>query len=51
MQGTIENVFHLMVNVMVTFKGLNVDRLGAKLISMGYDGNNVFQGAEASVIT
>jgi hypothetical protein len=40
-----------MVNVMVTFKGLNVDRFGAKLISMGYDGNNVFQDAKANVIT
>jgi hypothetical protein len=34
-QGTIENAFHLIVNAMVTFKGWNVDQLGAKLISMG----------------
>jgi hypothetical protein len=46
----IEDVLHLMVNVMVTFKGLNVDQFGANLISMGYDGNNVFQGAKTNVI-
>jgi hypothetical protein len=32
-----------MVNVMVTFEGLNVEQLGVKFISMGYsDGSNVF---------
>jgi hypothetical protein len=40
--GDIENIFHLMVDVMVTFKGLSVELLGVKLISMGYDGKNVF---------
>jgi hypothetical protein len=32
-----------MVNVMVTFEGLNVEQLQMKFISMGYnDGGNVF---------
>jgi hypothetical protein len=32
-----------MVNVMATFEGLNVEKLGVKFISMGYsDGSNVF---------
>jgi hypothetical protein len=36
---------------MVTFWGLNVKQLGAKLISMGCKGNSVFQGAKASLTT
>jgi hypothetical protein len=36
---------------MVTFWGLNVKQLGAKLISMGCKGNSVFQGAKASFTT
>ncbi len=36
---------------MVTFGGLVVKQLGAKLISMGCDGSNVFQGAKAGVTT
>jgi len=35
---------------MVTFGGLNVEQLGAKLISMGCDGNNVFQVVRVGVI-
>jgi hypothetical protein len=36
---------------MVTFWGLNVKQLGAKLISIGCKGNSVFQGAKVSLIT
>jgi hypothetical protein len=36
---------------MVTFRGLSVKQLRAKLISMGCNGNSVFQGARASVTT
>jgi hypothetical protein len=36
---------------MVTFGGLNVEQLGAKFISMGWDGNSVFQGVRVGVIT
>jgi hypothetical protein len=50
-QGIVENNFHLMFIAMVTFGGLNVKQLGAKLILMGCNGSNVFQGAKASVIT
>ncbi len=34
---------------MVTFRGLNVEQLGAKLISMSCDGNNVFQVVRVGV--
>jgi hypothetical protein len=40
-----------MVDVMVTFGGLSVELLGVKLISMGYDGKNVFQGENVNVTT
>jgi hypothetical protein len=40
-----------MVDVMVTFGGLSVELLGMKLISMGYDGKSVFQGANVNVTT
>jgi hypothetical protein len=50
-QGTIENIFHLMLTTIVTFGGLNGEELGAKLISMGYDGSSVFQGARVGVST
>jgi hypothetical protein len=36
---------------MVTFGGLSAKQLGAKLISMGCEGNNVFEGARASLTT
>ncbi len=36
---------------MVTFGGLSAKQLGAKLISMGCEGNNVFEGARASFTT
>jgi hypothetical protein len=42
-QGSIENLFHLMINVKATFGGFNVEQLGMKLISMGYDGNICFK--------
>jgi hypothetical protein len=48
-QGIVENIFHLMFIAMVTFGGLNVKQLGAKLILMGCDGSNVFQGAKAGI--
>jgi hypothetical protein len=35
----------------VTFGGLNAEQLGTKLISMGYDGSSVFQGAKVGVTT
>jgi hypothetical protein len=48
-QRTTENIFYLMFIAMVTFGGLNVEQLGTKLISMGCDGNNVFQVVRAGV--
>jgi hypothetical protein len=42
--------FHLMVNVMATFEGLNVEQLGVKFMSMGYsDGSNVFDIARVQL--
>jgi hypothetical protein len=40
---TSNNVFGLMVKNLLNFSGLRLEELGAKLINMGYDGNNVFQ--------
>jgi hypothetical protein len=40
-----------MFTAMVTFGGLSVKQMGAKLISMGCDGSNVFQGARVGVST
>ncbi len=34
---------------MVTVGGLNFKKLGAKFVSMGYDGSNVFQGVRVGV--
>jgi hypothetical protein len=34
---------------MVTFGGLNFEKLGAKFILMGYDGSSVFQGVRVGV--
>jgi hypothetical protein len=36
---------------MITFRGLNVEKLETKFISMGCDGNNVFRGARIGVTT
>jgi hypothetical protein len=36
---------------MVTFGGLNFKKLGAKFVSMGYEGNSVFQGVKVGVTT
>ncbi len=36
---------------MVTFGGLNFEKLGAKFILMGYDGSSVFQGVRVGVTT
>ncbi len=36
---------------MITFGGLNVEKLGIEFISMGFDGSNVFQGARIGVTT
>ncbi len=44
-QGTTNNVFQLMLRCLDSFAGVGVKDLGLKLISMGCDGNNVFQGA------
>jgi hypothetical protein len=49
-QGITKNVFHLTINVMVTFGGFNVEKLGVMFISMGCDGKNVFQGGKVGVI-
>ncbi len=43
--------FHLMFIIMVTCGGLNVDEVEVKLISMGYNGDNVFQCVKANVTT
>jgi hypothetical protein len=45
MWGTKQNVFHLMLVAMLRFGGLSIEKLGAKLTSMGCDGSSVFQGA------
>ncbi len=42
-EGIIENVFHLMINVMGALGGFNVEQLGMKFISLGYDGNICFK--------
>jgi hypothetical protein len=36
---------------MVAFGGLSAKQLGTKLISMGYNGSNVFEGAKVGVTT
>jgi hypothetical protein len=36
---------------MITFGGLTVENLKTKFISMGCDGNNVFEGAKIGVTT
>jgi hypothetical protein len=41
--ATSNNVFSLMVKILLKFCGLRLEELRAKLINMGYDGNNVFQ--------
>ncbi len=40
-----------MFTIMVTCGGLNVDEVEVKLISMGYNGNNMFQCVKANVTT
>lgn len=47
--ATSNNVFGLMVKNLLKFVGLRLEELGAKLINMGYDGNNVFQRHQTSV--
>jgi hypothetical protein len=47
--ATSNNVFGLIVKNLLNFGGLKLDELGAKLINMGYDGNNVFQSHKTSV--
>ncbi len=51
MQGITKNIFYLMFTIMVTFKGLKVENLRVKFLSMGYDVNNMFQGAKVNVTT
>jgi hypothetical protein len=40
-----------MLTTIVTFGGLNVEELRAKLISMGCNGSNVFQSVRVGVTT
>jgi hypothetical protein len=40
-----------MLIAMVTFGGLSVEQMGAKLISMGCNGSSMFQGATVGVTT
>jgi hypothetical protein len=47
--ATSNNVFGLMVKNLLKFGGLKLEELGAKLINMGYDSNNVFQRHKTSV--
>ncbi len=49
-QGIANNVFHLIVNATITFGGLNVKQLGTMFISMGCDGNDLFQDGKVGVI-
>ncbi len=49
-QGIIDNVFQLMFRALETLVGVNVEVLGCKFISIGTNGNNVFQGSRMGVI-
>lgn len=44
MFATIDNVFVLMLKCIIEFGGLGLEDLGLKLVNLGCDGNNVFQG-------
>jgi hypothetical protein len=44
MFATIDNVFVLMLKYTIEFGGLELEDLGPKLVNMGCDENNVFQG-------
>ncbi len=50
MQGIIDNVFQLMFRALETLVGVSVEVLGCKFISIGTNGNNVFQGSRMGVI-
>jgi hypothetical protein len=50
-QGTTSNVFQLMLRSLDSFAGVSAKDLGLKLISMGCDGNSVFQGARVGGTT
>jgi hypothetical protein len=41
--GMAKNIFHLMFITMVMLKGLSVEKLGVKFISMDYNGNMCFK--------
>jgi hypothetical protein len=49
-QGIIDNVFQLMFRALETLVGVSVEVLGCKFISIGTNGNNVFQGSRMGVI-
>jgi len=44
MQEIIDNVFQFMFRALETLAGVSVEVLGCKFISIGTNGNNVFQG-------
>ncbi len=47
--ATSYNIFALLVEGYLDFGGLGLEELGAKLVNMGYDGSNVFQGHRIGV--
>jgi hypothetical protein len=49
-QGIIDNVFQFMFRALETLVGVSVEVLGCKFISIGTNGNNVFQGSRMGVI-
>jgi hypothetical protein len=46
-----QNVFILIVKMLMTLGGGNVEKLKSKLVSIGFHGNNVFQGSQVGVTT
>jgi len=49
--ATSDNFFSLMVKCMLDFCGLRVEELARKLVNIGCDGSNVFQGHRRSMTT
>ncbi len=47
--ATSYDIFVLLVEGYLDFGGLGLEELGAKLVNMGYDGSNVFQGHQIGV--
>lgn len=46
-----QNVFIFIVKMLMTLGGGNVEKLKSKLSSIGFHGNNVFQGSQVGVTT